>query len=208
MKIFFLFTAIVLCLESNAQFYFKPDSLHQWDTDTVFNSAGKAIEFYINGIASTYYNDTIRDMVQVHTDSIGRVTYIGYSFRDVAATMYFVQGSNAIKSASVFNCLDSTSSLTISTDFISDYERTETRISNRRCIKKYEDGALDFECEEILVNGAWKKVYLCIYSNTGEVSIITKLDDQGNGYHIEYDGQGKIFRSCVYINFEGLNCQY
>ena len=148
MKYFFLFVSITFFLESKSQFYFKPDTLHQWKIDTIFNSEGRPVQFFINGIGSSNNNDTIKDNVQVHTDSMGRVEYIGYGFRDVAATMYFIQGSNAVSSATVVNWLDSTSSLTINTNFITDYKTTETKTSNRRYQKIYQEGLLKVEYEK------------------------------------------------------------
>ena len=118
MKNFIILTALLLSFtEVCAQFYFKPDTVHEWEVDTFINAKGRSEMFMYSGTCNTYYNDSVQSRVSVYTDSLGQVLYFGTSFREVGASFFFNKGNNILTSAKVGVYQDKESSLSISTEF-------------------------------------------------------------------------------------------
>lgn len=204
----FLLTLITICQCAEAQFYFKQDTIHDWSIDTLFGSHGVVKELCFNGHMLRGLDDSIYNRIRVTTDSIGRVLGIDYTIENVSASMCFNHTNNLVTSSSVCYFDLNTAALSFQ-NYIPNYSwRIDSLYNNRRKSQIYDEGKLSVIQEEILLNNSWKRMKYTLFFSNGNISTQTILDEKGNGYHVEYDADGVIYRSCVYIGFEPINCQF
>ena len=189
-------------INSSAQFYFKPDTIHEWEVDTLFGKKGNVNEVFFYGVMKSELIDSVYNSIQIRTDSLGMVHSIGYSIGEVGGMLFFDEKNNDIASAGVFDNSGNRSSMSVMTNAPYGVWSVELTSENRRKIESFNQGTLRREEEKIFVENEWKTVFSCIYYENGEPWILEKLDHEGTGYHLEYDDKGNVRKSWVIVKFQ------
>lgn len=202
MKYILLFLFFGISYSLLAQFFFYPDTLNHWKIDTV-KVNGVASEYCYSGfLKSGPYADTVHTQWIVLCDTNNKMLSSMFFSPMGRASMNFdysglawgisMLGSPDLKEHYVRS--EPFHNRFISQEFSTEYKR----------LYIYENGLLSSRSVQKFLQGEWKQVEFEMRDDSGEVDYIMKLDDDGNGFSIQYRN-GKPAEWLVFENFQELH---
>jgi hypothetical protein len=202
MKYILLFLFFGINYSLLAQFFFYPDTLNHWNIDTVKVNGGASGYCYSGFLKSGPYADTIHTQWIVICDTNNRMLSSMFFSPMGRASMNFdysdlawgigILGSPDLKEHHVRS--EPYHNRFISEEFSTEYKR----------LYIYENGLLSSRSVQKFLQGEWKQVEFEMRDDSGEVDFIMKLDDDGNGFSIQYRN-GKPAEWLVFENFQELH---
>lgn len=202
MKYIFLILLVGLNSDVIGQFFFHPDSLNYWKVDTL-KIKGEASQYSYSGfLKNGPHSDTIHTQWIVICDTNNRVLSSMFFSPMGRASMNF-DYSGLGWGFSILGTPDLIERRINSEPFHNEFTVEEIAHDHKRLLN-YKNGLLSSRSIHKFLNDEWKTVEFEMLDSNGVVYFIMKLDDNGNGFSIQYNN-GKPSEWVVFENFQELH---